>query len=79
VNPLPQIPVRRGTVCGVSDYCKVFTSEFSIPSAVSSLNAVKELAVSDVPHKRVAYEKILKSAAALALVSTAKGPYKLAR
>jgi hypothetical protein len=74
-NLLSKVAVRGGTEHQLANGNRVLINEFSIPSAISSLPALKKLVNGDA-HERATYGKIMKNAAVLHMLMMQKGPYK---
>jgi hypothetical protein len=70
-HPVPSLAVRN-LQRHTSDDASIVTCDFSIPSAVSTLEAVKDLQRTNASM----YRQILKNAAALQVVTASKGAYK---
>jgi hypothetical protein len=75
---LPNVALRGETEHKLSDGNRAFVSEFSIPSAINTLDSLKNLARSSNASERAVFNKILKNAAALQMLLAPKGPYKRA-
>jgi hypothetical protein len=76
---LPQVAIRGGREHVLGDGNRVFVSEFSIPSAISSIRALRSMSSSENRIERATYGKIMKNAAALHMLMLKKGPYKVDR
>ena len=76
VNPLSEVAVRNVVSHNLKSDLRAFTCEFSIPSAMQNLKAIKRLADSAKKSERQTYAKMLKNAAALLTIGIQKGPYK---
>jgi hypothetical protein len=78
INPMPEVGVRSQAEFAAAD-TRVLVSEFSIPSAMGKLQTLKNLSGSNEAHERAMYQKILKNAVVLQMLTARKGPYKLLR
>jgi hypothetical protein len=74
-NMLSRVAVRGGSEHALENGSRLLISEFSIPSAIAAVPALKKLAEGD-SHQRGVYGKIMKNAAALHMLMMQKGPYK---
>jgi hypothetical protein len=79
VNILKNVTVRGGTEHKLNDGNRIFVSEFSIPSAISALPALSNLARSANPHDRAVYGRIVKNAAVMQTLMIRKGTYRVLR
>jgi hypothetical protein len=77
VNPFPEIPCRSVSEYVLAPDVKVFVAEFSIPSAINVIHPFRDLFQSTLPEDRKLVDKILKTAAAMALVRKDQSPFKL--
>lgn len=74
INPGKQIAYRREVLHEFPSGLRVFVSDFSITSALTSITPLKQMLFSS-PHHHIAH-KVLKNAAIMTLLTAAKGPYK---
>jgi hypothetical protein len=75
-NPVPRIAVRGQVEHKLANGMCALVSEFSLPSAMTEINTLSSLPQSSSAHQRALYEKMLKNAAVLQMVTGRKGPYK---
>lgn len=73
-----QGPIRSLSV-GHLGHLKAFVSEFSYGSLFSNTHFFKELKISDKKNEQLALHRILKSAAALSVLTGSRGPFKAAK
>jgi hypothetical protein len=74
-NPLACIAVRHVNQLKLNSDKHVYACDFSIPSAMSSVNTLSRLSQSNLPKERSTFLKILKTSAALQTVGAHKDPY----
>jgi hypothetical protein len=76
-NPVPAVAVRKQSEQQLADGSKLFTSEFSLLSAMSKLDTLQSLKHSAKANDRILYGKMMKNATVLQLVTAPRGPYKV--
>jgi hypothetical protein len=75
-NPVPGIGKRNLTTVRLTSGSQALIREFSIPSALLRINTLTSLASSAKPEDRRLHLNIMKTAAALQVITMAKGPYR---
>jgi hypothetical protein len=75
---LRSIATRAPRQHRTADGGKATLSEFSIPSAITSLPEIRSLRASADPAKRALYDNLVRNAAVLQTVGLHKGPYRIA-
>jgi hypothetical protein len=78
-NPLKGIGIRDQSEPTVSNGIKAFVCEFSLPSAMMQINTLTSLSHSQHAANRSLYDKMVKNAAALQMLTISKGAYKATR
>jgi hypothetical protein len=76
VNPLSVVTCREIVEHALANGERAFTCQFSLPSALSNLKCLQQLAHSNKSHDRSLHDKVLKNAAILHMVTARKGPYR---
>lgn len=75
VIPLPGIAVRGEREHATMNGARVLTSEYSIPSAISSLPAIGAMKESSKLFERAMFARLMKNAAVMQTMSAYKGAY----
>lgn len=78
-NPVPEVAVRQPGRHELANGATAFICDFALPSAMTRITTISDLAHSVAGHDRALYGKMLKDAAVLELVTMQKGPYKAVR
>jgi hypothetical protein len=74
-NPVPGVGVRSLNERKLANGGKAFVWDFSLPSAITRINTLSQLARSAQGADRALYQKMLKNAVALQVLTAKKGPY----
>src|SRR5262249_35824475 len=76
VNPISIVACREVVEHALSNGTRAFICQFSVPSALSNLKCLQQLAHSHQSRDRALHSKIVKNAAILHMVTARKGPYR---